>query len=267
YPWSTITIVHAPEGAEGAGGMEYPTFYTTSDIESGEVPSWLLRERVTGVFTTIHEFGHQYFQGLFASNEHAQPWLDEGLNTTANQLVYWDAHGEDPWLVELLGHPFTSKDLSSLSLLQAGDRDRIDQPADRFDPLVSSYGSVTYQKTAAVMLTLRELCGREPWDRAMARYAEAARFAHPTGALLEQMLVAEIGGEDGRLALVGDGGPGTVWLDVQDYLDQGLREAGVADFRLIGVGNQPRLGTGGWRRVAVRGPPPPEPSYGAPPRR
>ena len=31
YPWSTITIVHPPEGAEGAGGMEYPTLYTTND--------------------------------------------------------------------------------------------------------------------------------------------------------------------------------------------------------------------------------------------
>ncbi|MFO7562017.1 MAG: M1 family metallopeptidase, partial [Enhygromyxa sp.] len=259
YPWSTITIVHAPEGAEGAGGMEYPTLYTTSDILDAKVPGWVMRERVSGVFTTIHEFGHQYFQGLFASNEHAQPWLDEGLNTTANQLVYWDAYGEDPWILQLLGHSITTKDLVSLSLARTGDRDRIDQPADRFDPLVDSYGTVTYQKTAAVMLTLRELCGREPWDRAMARYAEAARFAHPTGAELERILVETIGGEDGRLALVGDGGPGTVWLDVQDYLDHGLRKAAVADFRLISVGNRRRLGTRGWRRVAKGEPLPPEP--------
>jgi hypothetical protein len=259
YPWSTITIVHAPKGAEGAGGMEYPTFYTTSDIASAKIPGWLLRERLSGVFTTVHEFGHQYFQGLFASNEHAQPWLDEGLNTTSNQLVYWDAYGEDPWVVELLGHPLTTKDLISISLNQAGDRDRLDQPADRFDPLVDSYGTVTYQKTAAVMLTLRELSGREPWDRAMARYAEQARFAHPTGALLEQILVETIGGEDGRLALVGDGGPGTVWLDVQDYLDHGFRGAALADFRLIGVGNRQRLGDAGWRRLGEDEPIPAEP--------
>jgi hypothetical protein len=259
YPWSTITIVHAPEGADGAGGMEYPTFYTTSDVMDMKVPPWLLRERVSGVFTSVHEFGHQYFQGLFASNEHAQPWLDEGMNTTANQLVYWDAYGEDPWVIELLGHPITTNDLVSLALEETGDRDRIDQPADHFDPLVGSYGSVTYQKTAAVMLTLRELCGREPWDRAMARFAEEARFGHPTGALLERILVETIGGEDGRLALVGDGGAGTVWLDVQDYLDQGLREAGLADFRLIAVGNQRSLGNDGWHRVPEGQPLPPEP--------
>lgn len=259
YPWSTITIVHAPKGAEGAGGMEYPTLYTTSDMMEAKVPDWLMRERVSGLFTTVHEFGHQYFQGLFASNEHAQPWLDEGMNTTSNMLVFWDAYGEDPWILELLGHSITTKDLVSLSLLQAGERDRIDQPADRFDPLVESYGSVTYQKTAAVMLTLRELCGREPWDRALARYAEAARFAHPSGALLERILIETIGGEHGRLALVGAGGPGTVWLDVRDYLDQGLREAGVADFRLLRVGNRRRLGTTGWRRFAESEALPPEP--------
>jgi hypothetical protein len=259
YPWSTITIVHAPKGAEGAGGMEYPTFYTTSDVMNLPVPGWLLRERVSGVFTTVHEFGHQYFQGLFASNEHAQPWLDEGMNTAANQLVYSDAYGEDPWVIELLGQPITTHDLVSLALAETGDRDRIDQPADRFDPLVSSYGAVTYQKTAAVMLTLRELCGHEPWDRAMARYAEAARFGHPTGAMLEGILVETIGGEDGRLALVGDGGPDTVWLDVQDYLDQGLREAGVADFRLIAIGSHRQIGDDGWHRVAEGTPLPAEP--------
>jgi hypothetical protein len=261
YPWSTITIVHAPEGAGGAGGMEYPTLYTTSDIELPQwVPPWLLRERISGLFTSVHEFGHQYFQGLFASNEHAQPWLDEGINTMSNQLVYWDAYGEDPWVAQLLGHDITTKDLMLVSLFGGGDLDVVDQPADKFDPLVGSYGTVTYQKTAAVMLTLRELCGREPWDRAFARYGEAARFRHPTGSQLERILVEEIGGADGRLALVGDGGPETVWLDVQQYLDHGLRGAAVADFELLAVGNRPMLGDAGWHRVAEGEPLPPEPS-------
>ncbi|PRP94038.1 hypothetical protein ENSA5_41500 [Enhygromyxa salina] len=260
YPWSTITIVHVPKGAAGAGGMEYPTLYTTSNIaKADKLPAWLLRERLTGVFTTVHEFGHQYFQGLLASNEHAQPWLDEGLNTSANQLVYWDAYGEDPWVAQVFGHALTTKDLIALSLIQTGDRDPLDQPADRFDPLVGSYGTVTYQKTAAVMLTLRELCGREPWDRAMTRYTQEARFRHPDGQLLERTLVEEIGGEDGRLALVGDGGPGTVWLDVQDYLDLGLRGAAIADFRLIRVGNQPLIGGAGWHPRGPDEPLPPEP--------
>ena len=265
YPWSTITIVHAPEGAGGAGGMEYPTLYTTSDIEIPRwVPEWLVRERLSGIFTTIHEFGHQYFQGMFASNEHAQPWLDEGINTMSNQLVYWDAYGEDPWFVRLLGQDLTTKDLLSVALLGTGDRDKIDQDADHFDPMLGTYGVVTYQKTASLLLTLREMSGREAWDRAFARYGEEARFRHPTGALLERILIEEIGGPDGKLALSGDGGPDTVWLDVREYLDQGLRTAGLADFELLEVGNRRMLGDAGWHRVS-RGPEegdmlPPEPS-------
>ena len=251
YPWSTITIVHAPEGAEGAGGMEYPTLYTTSDIAAlPGVPPALLRERLSGVFTTVHEFGHQYFQGLFASNEHAEPWLDEGINTAANHLAYWDRFGEDPWLAKLLGHELSSKDQLSLAMLSHAAQHIVDRPADAFDPLRASYGLTVYQKTAAVMLTLRELCGREPWDRALARYAEQARFRHPEGALLERLLVEEIGGDDGRLALVGDGGADTVWLDVQDFLDQGLRTAEPADFRLLRAGNRRRQGGAGWHRRA-----------------
>ena len=50
------------EGAEGAGGMEYPTLYTSSDALSPSPVPWLFEERVSGVFTTVHEFGHQYFQ-------------------------------------------------------------------------------------------------------------------------------------------------------------------------------------------------------------
>src|SRR5690606_33869489 len=29
YPWSTITVIHPPEEAGGAAGMEYPTLFTT----------------------------------------------------------------------------------------------------------------------------------------------------------------------------------------------------------------------------------------------
>src|SRR5438093_13742148 len=30
---------------------------------------------------TLHEFGHQYWYGIVATNEFEEPWLDEGINT------------------------------------------------------------------------------------------------------------------------------------------------------------------------------------------
>ncbi len=260
YPWSTLTVVHPPEGAEGAGGMEYPTFITTSDIaEARWMPTWLLEERVSGLFTTIHEFGHQYFQGLFASNEHAQPWLDEGMNTLSNELAYADAYGDDPWLVRLLGHELTSTDLNLLSLMSAGDHDSIDRPADRFSPLQDdAYGVLTYQKTAALFMTLRGLVGAEAFDAGMQAYAKHARFNHPTGAELERILTSTIVAHHQRatpgtgratsIALAGDGGPGSVWFDIREFLDEGLRGASVVDLQVIEVFNRPTLGHGGWHR-------------------
>jgi hypothetical protein len=30
---------------------------------------------------TIHEFGHQYWYGMVATNEFEEPWMDEGINS------------------------------------------------------------------------------------------------------------------------------------------------------------------------------------------
>jgi hypothetical protein len=253
YPWSTITIVHVPEGAEGAGGMEYPTLYTTSDMVdlAPIVRKHLLDERVSGVFTTVHEFGHQYFQGLFASNEHAQPWLDEGMNTTSNLLAYIDTYTKggdaadpregDPWMVRLRSHELRASDFVRTSLLGNSQAvDAVDQAADEYAELDGAYGAIVYQKTAAVMLTLRNLVGPEPWDRALARYAELARFAHPTGATLEQVLIDELGPRAG----VGGG----VQLDVRDYLEQTLRSATHLNMRVAEVGVRAALQPWGYHR-------------------
>ena len=76
-------------GAEATAGMEYPTLITTGAL-------WWAPRRVRDVeYVTLHEFGHQYFQGLLASDEFAQPWLDEGLNSYANLLVYEDWFRDD----------------------------------------------------------------------------------------------------------------------------------------------------------------------------
>jgi hypothetical protein len=246
YPWSTITIVHVPEGAGGAGGMEYPTLYTTSNILlPSTVPPWLLQERVSGVFTTVHEFGHQYFQGLFASNEYAQPWLDEGMNTTADIIAYHDIYGEDPWIAQLMGHKMTTSDMVRMSIMQSSLLDPVDQDAGAYLNDVGGYGSMVYQKTAAIFLTLRNLVGVEEYNKAIGAYAAAARFRHPKGMQLESIFVEQLGE---KVAMVGDGGPGTVYLDVQDFFDQALRDVSECDFAVHRLTNSPLVGSIGWHR-------------------
>ncbi len=253
YPWSTITIVHPPPGAQGAGGMEYPTLYTTSSRP--QIPAlvrrFVLDERVAGTFTTVHEFGHQYFQGLFASNEHEQAWVDEGLNTMADLLAYEDAYGrgtEDDWIVRLFGHRLPIDAFVRLSLGRRGDLpvSPLDQPASFFSADVGDYGAVTYSKTSAAMLTLRRLVGDGAFRRAMAAYAERARFAHPTGDDLERAFVDTLGAHPPvRNA---DGSEAPLRLDLADFFDQMRYGSGFPDFRLRRVENRRRMGEAGYHR-------------------
>ncbi len=247
YPWSTITIIHPPDGARGAGGMEYPTLYTTN--HRARLPRWVRRsvldERVSGLFTTLHEFGHQYFQGLFASREHLEPWLDEGMNTLSNVLALEDRYGEDPWLADLLGQRIYLRDMVRARLVRAFYQP-VEGPASDFRALLNNYGSTVYGRTGALMLTLRNLGGREAFDRALVRYGEEARFRHPTGRKLETILREELGE---RVNLAPPGAE-PVHLEVAEYLDQALRTTRRVDFRLLRVENRRRIGDTGWRRGA-----------------
>jgi hypothetical protein len=253
YPWSTITVVHPPAGAGDAGGMEYPTLFTTSRRRA--LPAWAVGlgfdDRFSGAFVTVHEFGHQYFQGMLASNEYAEPWLDEGMNTTANVLAYLDRYADeaDPWIVKIAGQPLSLLDGLRVQQRFAEDLEAVDQDAAAFDPTVGGYGPTVYRKTAATMLTLRALAGPEAFDAALRGYTETWRFRHPTGDDLIAALVDGLGAE----VIVSEPGPDghVVTLDVREYLQAALGTADSVDFDVRHAGNRPRVSSAGWHRDAA----------------
>ncbi|MEE9386162.1 MAG: M1 family metallopeptidase [Nannocystaceae bacterium] len=249
YPWSTITIVEPPEDAAGAQGMEYPTFFTTSTGRNPAwMPDWLFQERITGSFTTLHEFGHQYFQGMFASDEDREPWLDEGINTTSNVLALYDRYGADPWVVRLFGHTLSVDDGIRLAMHEYIAPRAVDRPASEFHPSTRAFHRVVYRKTAAAMLTLRNLVGHAPWDRALRAYAAQARFSHPTGSDLEQAFGDELGTHPLLARL--ESGEG-IRLDLEHYFDHVLRGTGPLNFAVRGVDNIRRPVGAGWHRDAA----------------
>lgn len=250
YPWSTLTIVHPPEGASGAYGMEYPTLFTTGPRVS--LPRWLnalgFLDRFSGLYVTVHEFGHQYFQGLLASDEASEPWLDEGMNSMSNVLVYedWFRDEAEPWIVKIAGQPLHISDGARLRLRGEEGLVAVETPAEGFVPEVEVYGTTVYAKTAAVMLTLRELVGRRAFDDAMRAYADTWRFRHPTGEDLKDALVAGIGA---RVAVSEPGQDGTVvHLDVRDFLDDALGTPGAVDYAVFDAGNRRKGAAAGIHR-------------------
>ncbi len=248
YPWSTITVIHPPDDAGGAQGMEYPTLFTTSDIL--RFPLWArlfgIEEQMSGIFTTIHEFGHQYFQGLLASDEAAQPWLDEGLNTTSNMLVLADWRGEDAMLARVGRHGVHIDDFLRGSLDREAALDPVDAPADTYRALTGSYGDTVYRKTGALMLTLRRLVGADRFDPAFKAYALAWRFRHPTGDDLVRTLREQIGEVVTLEGKTADDKP--VRLELADYFAQALHTVHEVDFSLHLVKNRRRAGEAGWHR-------------------
>ena len=78
YPYPKIVIDAEPHGSRG--GMEYPMLFTISAGQP-EFLSWIRERSEDPAGVTIHEFNHQYWYGLLASNEFEEAWLDEGFTT------------------------------------------------------------------------------------------------------------------------------------------------------------------------------------------
>jgi len=188
YPYKQITVVDP--GDFRAGGMEYPTLITADDIWWWPRDNYLFEEILD------HEFGHQYWYGMVATNEFEDAWLDEGINTYTECKTLDDILGKDTSMLSMWR--LTESDISSQrnSYLGTADFD----PMTRFAYLYAtgaSYGDVTYGKSATVLYTLEKVIGEQTLKRALRTYFMRYRFTHPT---TEDFLktVEEVSGQDLR---------------------------------------------------------------------
>ena len=172
YPHGVLTVVHPPESAQAAGGMEYPTLITTGGKWwSAHSGTRLLESLVT------HELGHQWFQGMVATHEPKYPFLDEGLTSYAEQAVLDDLYGQASF-ARLAGWSLSGHALRRAAAARMAHDDPIAQPAAGFSSF-ASIGGLVYSRTAALLETLSRVYGRDRLERAMGRYARAYRYRHP----------------------------------------------------------------------------------------
>ena len=190
YPYPQITVVDPPHGGSEAGGMEYPMLIT------GDT-TWWLPDGIRLVELVVeHEFGHQYWYGMVATNEFEDAWLDEGINSYTECKVLDDIFGKDKSALDLWGITGGDDGLQRDTYLSATDRDPLTRPAYEYLNY-ASYGDVTYGKSATVLLTLEKVIGEETLQRALRAYFLKYRFKHPTS---EDFLktVEEVSGQDLR---------------------------------------------------------------------
>ncbi len=188
YPYSTLTLVHPPETAGNVGGMEYPTLITTGGPWYATLGGGRFVEVVT-----IHELGHQWFYGLLASNEHAAPFLDEGLNSYAEaeamEALYGQGSVFDGW-----GLSASSSAVNRATSAGRGADEPVAQGAAEFATF-RNLGALVYSRTATVLQTVGRVYGERRVRHAIGSYARQFRFLHPSPDDFSSVMQRELGAD------------------------------------------------------------------------
>ncbi len=173
YPYAQLTIVDPPHGAGEAGGMEYQTFITG---DSG----WYIPKGIRWIDgVVVHEFGHQYWYGMVATNEFENAWLDEGINSYSEIKVLDSMYGENTSAMNLLGGQLGDREFLRSDYMGSVDIDSLARMSYT-DMSYGSYGDTNYGKTAMMLMSLESIIGEQTLKNALHTYFLRYRFTHPT---------------------------------------------------------------------------------------
>jgi len=209
YPYAQITVVDPPHGAR-SGGMEYPALITAG------TGWWVPRGLRAPEIVTEHEFGHQYWYGMVATNEFEDAWLDEGINSYTEVKIVDALYASGRSFVDLWGATAGETGLQRLFYISLPDTDPLARFAYQY-MTANAYGAVTYAKTASMLLTLENVIGEDTLRRALHTYFLRYRFTHPTK---EDFLktIEEVAGQNLR------------W-----YFDQAVYGTQVLDYEVLSI--------------------------------
>ncbi|MGE5815822.1 MAG: M1 family metallopeptidase, partial [Acidobacteriota bacterium] len=214
YPYKTLTVVDPAFGAGGAGGMEYPTLITAGT--SALMNTWPLKGVNIVEEVTVHEFGHQFWYAIVASNEFEESWLDEGFNSYSTGKVEELVHGRETSMVSIPGLKLGGLESSRMQNSPNRKSDPILTAAWKFES-GGAYSFSSYAKTELVLRTLEGYLGQQTMARVMRTYHERWRFRHPSSE--DFFAVAnEVSGRD------------LTW-----FFDQAVKGTQVLDFAVANV--------------------------------
>jgi hypothetical protein len=160
YPYDKFSVIQG-----GDGGMEYPmATLITGNRSLGSL-----------VGVTVHEFIHNWYYGVLATNESRYPWMDEGFTTYTSALtmdhLFNGGQSENP-------HKRSYQ--SYFSIAANGKQEALDTHADHYHTN-RAYGTASYSTGAVFLNQLRYIIGDDTFDRGMKRYFNTWKFKHPDG--------------------------------------------------------------------------------------
>ncbi len=174
YPYPNLTIIDPPMSGSGSGGMEYPTLITAGSV------AWLPKGIRLVEVVTIHEFGHQYFMGILATNEFEEAWMDEGMNSYFETLIMDATYGKKTAMFDRVGFRIGDTEMQRSGYVY-NDYNKMAE-SYRFSWEYKHggvYGMMSYYKPATFMNTLHRLVGNECMDDIMKTYYKKWKFKHP----------------------------------------------------------------------------------------
>jgi Peptidase family M1 domain len=218
YPYKVLTVID-PEPDSEIGGMEYPTL-VTGDTTWFRDPTYITEQALA------HEFGHQYWYGMVATNEFEDAWLDEGINSYTEAKVLAAIFGSSTSVFSRSYSNAGDYDLLRFEYLSSPDYDPVTRWAFKFRDS-NSYGGITYGKSATLLVTLEGLIGRDTMDEAMRTYFLRFRFTHPT---TEDFLrtIEEVAIKNGRATVAGGAVIGPSAETTQLNQRHGVAETNIA---------------------------------------
>ena len=174
YQWPQFT---SAEAWCGGGAMEYNMLVMN---EPEVYTPWICYLDDTNA----HELGHNWFQGMLASDERTHPWMDEGFAQYVEDRYTDEKYPRGmftkarhvPWLTPR--RAFTSDEAAYLARAWARDERPMNLPSDAF-PHYRVYDVAAYSKPVAMLHTLRGIVGDSLFDAFLLRYGRENAFRHP----------------------------------------------------------------------------------------
>ena len=173
YAYPSITVVDMPfYAAERAGAMEYPMFFTTATVR--HLPSnFRISEQAV-----VHEFAHNYFQSVVATNEFEEAWLDEGMAAFFESEIM-DKYYGDGSMVNAFGLPVGVSEYYRSNYTQWPNPAiaTIDNYSWKYP--THTYSLMAYSKPMVMLKSVKGMMGEDLYYQAIRDYYSRWKFKHP----------------------------------------------------------------------------------------
>ena len=181
YEYPCITLMDPPLHGLRSGLMEYPTFIT------GGTFFGIPKDLRSMESLAIHEFTHQYFMAMVASNEKEEAWMDEGFVTYFEDRILDHYYGDKCSYYDLLGYRTGNAEKSRLEFTGLSNPN-IDYAGKPGWEIKGAYKELVYAKTATMLKTMEGILGQEDMDYLIQKYFNRWKFKHPKGYDLEVII-------------------------------------------------------------------------------